>query len=1190
MAAQPNESAERDQRLHQVLHAYLQAVDAGQAPDRQELLRCHPELAGDLEAFFADQEKLARLAGQVATVAPGQPATLNAGPGTKVRYFGDYELLEEIGRGGMGVIYKARQLNLQRTVALKMILAGADASDEEVRRFREEAEKAATLDHPHIVPIYEVGQHDGRQYFSMRLIEGGSLADQMPRFRSDPRAAARLLAQAARAVHHGHQRQILHRDLKPGNILLDAQGEPHVADFGLAKRFETDADPQRAASGIVGTPSYMAPEQASGQKGLTTAVDVYALGAILYELLTGRPPFRAATTLDTLLQVMQQTPVPPRRLNRQAARDLEIICLKCLEKEPARRYGSAEALADDLEHWLKGEPIVARPTPAWERAAKWVKRRPAIAGLLAGLVAVAAVGFGLVWWQWQDAEDARHTAEGQRVMADAARRTAEEKTELAESRLAEHYLDRGLADCEREGGAALGMLWLARALEAAPATAAGLHETIRTNLAGWGHQVHLLKAVLSHQGKINASAFSPDGKAVLTASVREARLWSAATGQPLTPPLKHQGGVHAVAFSPDGQAVLTGSGEWIKKRGEARLWSAASGQPLGSPLPHKGPVTALAFSSDGKAFLSASGNEARLWSAASRQPLTPPLKHPYWVHAVAFSPDGKAVVTGGGENNNNKAWGEARLWSAVTGQPLTPPLKHQEKVQVVAFSPDGKAILTGSGSRKKGEARLWESATGKAITPPVQHDWEVEAVAFSPDGKAVLTASGHEARLWSAASGQPLAPHLEDLGGASAVAFRPDGQAILAGGGFNFVTLWSVASGKPLGPPLWHKQSLSQHYLSKAAFSPDAKAVLTVSGHEARLWLVASGQPHAQPLAHQGEVFAVAFSPDGKAILTGSRREARLWSAASGRPLTPPLKHQGEVKAVAFSPDGKAVLTASEHEARLWSAASGQPLTPPLRHKRGMNAVAFSPEGRAVLTGGGAFFAEGQVLLMGEARLWSAATGQPLGPPMRHQREVKAVAFSPDGKAVLTGSADQTARLWSAATGQPLCLPLQHQDSVDAVAFSPDGKVVLTTSEDARLWSAATGQPLGQGLWHGSGISGAAFSPDGKAVLTGSGDKTARLWSAATGRPLARPLKHQEEVKAVAFSPDGKAVLTASGDEARLWPVPQAVVGGAERIQLWAQVLTGMELDTHGAVSVLDGPTWQERRRRLEQLGGPPRP
>jgi hypothetical protein len=318
--------------------------------------------------------------------------------GATVRYFGDYELLEKIARGGMGVVYRARQVSLNRTVALKMILAGQLASETDVRRFRAEAEAAANLDHLNVLPIYEVGEHDGQHYFSMKLVTGGSLASRMAEFRQDPRLGVGLLAQVARAVHFAHERGVLHRDLKPGNILLDAV-QPYVADFGLAKR--VDADTGMTASGaIVGTPSYMPPEQARAQKALTVAVDVYALGAILYELLTGRPPFRGASQLDTLLQVLEQEPEPPRKQNALVHPDLEAVCLKCLAKEPAGRYATAAQLADDLERWLDGAAVLARSPSRADRLARWCERNPVLLAL--GLAMMIGVGSAAVMPQITD--------------------------------------------------------------------------------------------------------------------------------------------------------------------------------------------------------------------------------------------------------------------------------------------------------------------------------------------------------------------------------------------------------------------------------------------------------------------------------------------------------------------------------------------------------------------------------------------------------------------------------------------------------------------------------------------------------------------------------------------------------------------------------------------------------------------
>jgi tetratricopeptide (TPR) repeat protein/peroxiredoxin/tRNA A-37 threonylcarbamoyl transferase component Bud32 len=312
---------------------------------------------------------------------------------------GDYELIKEIARGGMGVVYKARQKSLNRVVALKMILAGQLASREQVRRFRVEAEEAGKLHHPNIVPIYQVCEEQGQHYFTMKLIDGSSLTAQVHRFAEDPKAACRLVATVARAVQYAHQRGTLHRDLKPGNILIDEHGQPHVTDFGLAKHLGggTGGTHDTQSGAILGTPSYMAPEQAAASKDLSVAVDVYSLGVILYELLTGRTPFKAESTFETLMHVMERDPTPVRAINPEIDRDLETICLHCLEKDPAKRYRSAARLADDLDHYLAGEPIEARPVGTVERSVKWMRRRPAAAALC-GISAMAALGLGLLGW------------------------------------------------------------------------------------------------------------------------------------------------------------------------------------------------------------------------------------------------------------------------------------------------------------------------------------------------------------------------------------------------------------------------------------------------------------------------------------------------------------------------------------------------------------------------------------------------------------------------------------------------------------------------------------------------------------------------------------------------------------------------------------------------------------------------
>jgi serine/threonine-protein kinase len=443
MIGQPPDSSERDQQWSEVLVACLKAIDAGQAPDRQALAARYPEFAGELEQFFAQHDYLGQLAAPLRTAVRGPQAP---------RAFGDYEDLEEIGQGGMGVVYKARQRSLNRLVALKMMRAGSSALPAEVQRFRQEAELVAHLDHPHIVPIHDVGECEGRLYFSMKLIEGGSLAQTLGRGpwavdRTDqPRRAAQLLATVARAVHYAHQRGILHRDLKPANILVDAGEQPHVTDFGLAKRvpglgWEPGETVLSHSGELVGTPSYMAPEQASGRReAVTTATDVHGLGATLYALLTGRPPFRAETPLDTLNQVRSQEPEKPSRINPRVDRDLETICLKCLEKEPQRRYGSAEALAEDLERWLEGEPIQARSVTRRERVWRWCRRNPVVASLTAAVVlllVVTVVGLSVSTVQTKKA----YTAEAkQRRRADKHFREAREAVDQMLSRVGEKRL------------------------------------------------------------------------------------------------------------------------------------------------------------------------------------------------------------------------------------------------------------------------------------------------------------------------------------------------------------------------------------------------------------------------------------------------------------------------------------------------------------------------------------------------------------------------------------------------------------------------------------------------------------------------------------------------------------------------------------------------------------------------------
>jgi outer membrane protein assembly factor BamB/tRNA A-37 threonylcarbamoyl transferase component Bud32 len=414
--SEPDPAASREQRLNEALLTFLEAAEAGQKPDHQDWLTRYPDLAAELTDFFANQKRLAELSDPIrsavaednaappaeqATRAPERPDRPQPAAGERLPYFGDYELIAEIARGGMGVVYKARQVSLNRLVALKMILAGQLAGEKEVQRFYAEAQIAANLQHPHIVAVHEVGEHEGQHYFSMDLVEGPSLAELIRDNTLEPKRAARYIKVVADAIQYAHEQGKLHRDLKPSNILIDALDRPRVTDFGLARRTEVDA--RLTASGtVLGTPSYLPPEQASGQRGrIGPHSDVYSLGAMLYELVTGRPPFRAATPIDTILQVLSTPPLAPRLLNPKIDRNLETILLKCLAKEPAERYATARDLAEDLQSYFDGRPIKARRPGRVERAGRWLRRHRRALNLTAATAAVTAliVAGGFLAWQ-----------------------------------------------------------------------------------------------------------------------------------------------------------------------------------------------------------------------------------------------------------------------------------------------------------------------------------------------------------------------------------------------------------------------------------------------------------------------------------------------------------------------------------------------------------------------------------------------------------------------------------------------------------------------------------------------------------------------------------------------------------------------------------------------------------------------
>jgi WD40 repeat protein/tRNA A-37 threonylcarbamoyl transferase component Bud32 len=1118
MSSQPSDPSRREERLREVLVACIEAAEAGQTVDQEAILARYPEFAAELRDFFAGRAGLERLAeplragagatgAEPATVGPGESASAGPAVGTRVRYFGDYELIEEIGRGGMGVVYKARQVSLNRIVALKMILAGELANDDDVRRFHAEAEAAAKLDHPGIVPVFEVGQHEGQHYFSMAYVEGESLFRRLAQGLPPPREAAEVILKVAEAVAYAHGAGVIHRDLKPANILIDKHDQPRLTDFGLAKRIHGEpgasaihGEPGASAPGgltatgqVLGTPSYMPPEQASGQRGAVGPLaDVYSLGAVLYCMLTGRPPFQAANTFDTLMQVLEREPVAPRQLNAAVPRDLETICLKCLQKEPHKRYPSAQDLVADLDRFLNGRPIVAHPVGAWERTVKWARRRPAAAALLlvSGLAVLGLTVGGIVFIVTLD--EARRRAEKGETDA----RTQYELTQDALQQRGEALgrAQKGEADARAAFHHAEGLRLIAQS-EVVRADNPGLALVLAVEGAGRApgllannamqaalDECRELRVLKGHEGAVFSAAFSADGRQVLTCSADgTARLWEAATGKQRLV-LREEGVsfVHA-QLSPDGRRAITLSWPNTTKGAFSALSTDAASWKNGAPA-------------------------VQLWDAASGkriarwQPPPPPVKYCPFVmaFAAAFSADSRLVATSFGLHAN----GAAVVHDAETGRQAAVLNGHSAPVLAAAFSPDKRTVATTSSDQT---ACLWEAATGKLLHTLRGHRCAVGTALFSPDGKRLLTLGTGMTHRFQDGQASP-GPSDEDAAG----------------------RLWDTATGKEV-VTLKHAGAAVRPFHA-AAFWPNGTAIVLGAASGLGLWDAATGAPkslsfpYSPAATHEA---TVAVSPIGMILSAGGDRTPRLY--ALDREVAVLRGHDDTVHTAAVSPDGRRVVTASaDGTARLWDAAVVGFDHNPGHDRWFTNSAALSPDGRRLFVSQNIPPAD---------MLIDASTSQVLA---QFDFYAPQAVFTSDGQQVLLvsgrhGVPDEIrdALLLDAATGKVL----GKIDNLSArfVSLSADGRLVLMASEDtlgeedgtASIWETRTGKARAKLKGHKLGVVAAIFSPDGRRVVTHGWERTGRagrVWDTATGKELVR-LQSEQQVLWAAFISGGGQVL-----------------------------------------------------------------
>ncbi|MCM2372762.1 WD40 repeat domain-containing serine/threonine protein kinase [Aporhodopirellula aestuarii] len=1221
-----NESAADDEAIQVLLAELLEAAERGEAIDREQLCSLYPQYADSI-CEFLDNNGLVRDAMAVfrddATERPIDSAfapTLDsqaAGQSTKfeigdsLRYVGEYEIVDEIARGGMGIVFRARQSQLRRDVALKMILAGRLASDADVDRFYREARAAAALKHPNIVSVHEVGEHEGHHYFTMDLVDGRSLASSISEETLSPKKAAELIKTVTLAIAYAHHQGVLHRDLKPANILIDESGQPHVTDFGLAKTLSRDAtDNDLTATGqILGTPSYMAPEQALAKHQLVgVACDVYSLGAILYACLSGRGPFVADSAVDTIRQVIEKEPVSLRLLNPQVPKDLETICLKCLQKEPQSRYGTAGELACDLDRFLEGRPVSARPISRISKTMRWCRRNRVVVAAAVALITSLCLGIigttiGL----------ARAMTSEQKAISDRNK-----ATELAAD-------NRALAIRERDAKRELQELseQLAKQLK---------QETV-WRLAAQSEATRMEMPVLSLLLAIEAveTTWRDDHSVLPVAHQTIVDALSQVKGVPL---VGHSEPVYSIDIAPGGRWMYTTS-----KDGAIRRWDLSREEIEATPTVIRGHgVLGVA-----------------------------PTVHGRWVSGTRATADGRWLVSIGHDKTT-------RLWDLKSQNPATSHriLEHRTgTVSQVAISPDGRWLATAGYIDPT--ISLWDLSAGADVRKVTLngHSSFVTGLEFTPDGKRLISASQATARIWNYQDPEdsesiPLRGHTSTI---LTLAISENSQRLVTAGADRTIRVWDLAAENPGAKPViltGHEATVRDLDLT-----PDGRTLVSASeDRTARVWdLDAESHLRLTLKGHRNWVKRVKITSDGRYVITGSEdKTLRLWDLNATDPMFRELKgHESPIRGIVLDEDHSRFVTISDDlAAREWSLQSftREGIVRVVDERAWVNSVSitndmewlvttgtFLPDSRSngsrswtkvirLKTNESAFYTSGtarpkiskqlsqafatdadgsvRVLKLDSRSLgrtdtflklpeWHAARiaintkGTRLAVVYRQSSRVKRKAvlwdvstappeiyferpaasdccvISSDEKLATVGD-DWNINITNLANPhQPASVLNGHNEPLTAMEWGPEGRWLVSGGQDKiiKIWDALADDPSSTVIslrGHNNTIKHLAISPDGRwLVSTDNDDVTVRLWNLAAwdrGPSYVTLSGHRGTISNVSFSPDSKMLVTGSSDHtARVWYLDESPSNAIAK----SIVLKGHDDDVSDACFTSDG-------------------